>query len=175
MDNLTSLNQDIDNGVCKLLSKVNKPTPTYVVLYKGLIITIGFDESGQDIRIFRVRDKEYFSFEQFINDFGKDFKFSHVMFREHHHFIYVEPKDIRPWMVRTIAAGRGDLYWCINRHFVNVNGPLPEHYRSLAKRKDLDVFHYLRDNAGVFYTQTTFDLIMSMTFPEIPPTNPIPS
>lgn len=166
---------DIEAGLCKLIVKVTKPTPYYVVLYKGLLIDIGFDEIGHNITIFHVRDKEYFSFDQFINDYGKDFKFSHVMFREHHHFIYVIPTNIRPWMVRTIASGNGNLYWCICRHFVQYNGPLPDHFKNLATRKDLDVNHYLRDDAGVFYTKTTFDLMMSMSFPGITPMDSTPS
>lgn len=162
MDNLTSLQQDIDNGLCTSIGKSKSSSGTkIVVLYRGLVFKMKFGTQGE-IQYCKPDDKNI-NFEQFLDAHGKHYEFSHVLFQETHHFIYVRALDQRPWMTDSIAASDMPFSWCIHRHFTEVNGPLPELFSELARRdRNLQVNHYLRED-GSGHTKVSYDKLMAHT------------
>ena len=162
MDNLTSLNQDIESGLCTSISKSKSSSGTkMVVLYRGLVFKMKFG-TQDEIQYCKPDDKNI-NFEQFLDAHGKHYEFSHVLFRETHHFIYVRALDQRPWMTDSIAASDMLFSWCIHRHFTEVNGPLPELFSELARRdRNLQVNHYLHED-GSNFTKVSYDKLMAHT------------
>lgn len=147
MDDLTSLQQDINNGLCTFIGKSKSVSGTkMVVLYKGLVFKMQFGIQGEVQ--YCIPDDKNFNFEQFIDTHGKHYEFSHVLFQENRHFLYVKAIDRRPWMIDSIDASGMPFSWCIHRHFTQHHGPLPNHFEYLASRKDLLVNHYLRESEG---------------------------
>ena len=146
MDNLASLKADIDSGLCTLISSFKKDGMSCrIITYNGLLFRLYFSKTGEILSCDAV-DKNI-NFDQFVDVHGKDYEFTHMLFENTHHFIYVKPVDVRPWMRRSINI-EIPVYWCIHRHFTHVNGALPPHFDDLAKRKDLIVNHYLREAEG---------------------------
>lgn len=141
MDNLTSLKADIESGLCTLIKTYNKGL-SYIVYCKGLLFTIQFGEDGEVIDC-NPSDKKW-NFTQFVKLHGEFYTFSHVLFRNTHHFIYVKPESERPWMKKSIGSSFADLHWCIQRHFTQENGPLPNLFKVLANQPHLAVNHYIR-------------------------------
>lgn len=165
MDNLTSLQQDIDNGLCTSISKSKSSSGTkMVVLYKGLVFKMEFGTQGE-IQYCKPDDKNI-NFEQFLDLHGKHYEFSHVLFQETHHLIYVKAIDPRPWMADSIAASDMPFSWCIHRHFTQHNGPLPNLFAELgSKNRNLFVNHYLREAGGdgSNFTKVSYDKLMAHT------------
>ena len=161
MDNLTSLKADIENGICALISSFNQNGMICrIVTYKGLLFKLFFSKAGEILSC-DVADKN-FNFDQFVDTHGKDYEFTHMLFEKTHHFIYVKPVDVRPWMRRSINI-EVPVYWCIHRHFTQVNGPLPELFSELARRdRNLQVNHYLRED-GSGHTKVSYDKLMAHT------------
>lgn len=162
MDNLESLKADIQSGLVTLISKFNhNGMICRIVSYRGLLFKLYFSKSGE-ILCCDASDKN-FNFDQFVDTHGKHYTFTHVLFQETHHFIYVTPVDVRPWMRRSVNTGV-PVWWCIHRHFIDQNGPLPELFENLAKRKDIVVDHYLRELEGRTseFTKLSFQKLMSI-------------
>lgn len=163
MDDLTSLKDDIESGVCTLISSFNQNGMVCrIVAYKGLLFKLFFSKVGEILSC-DASDKN-FNFDQFVDIHGKNYEFTHMLFMKTHHFIYVKPVDVRPWMRRSFNI-EVPAYWCIHRHFTHVNGVLPQHFDNLAKRKDLIVNHYLREAEGQVseYLKVSYQKLMAHT------------
>ena len=115
MDDLTSLKDDIESGVCTLISSFNQNGMVCrIVAYKGLLFKLFFSKVGEILSC-DTSDKN-FNFDQFVDIHGKNYEFTHMLFMKTHHFIYVKPVDVRPWMRRSFNI-EVPAYWCIHRHF----------------------------------------------------------
>ena len=150
--------RDIYIGYCKLIARFNKGL-SFVVYHKGLLYTLHFDDDGRIISC-DTADKNW-NFEQFVDLYGDAYEFSHVMFEEIYHFIYVIPTNIRPWMKANIAA-LSTIYWCVHRHFIAVNGPLPPLFKYVAGKEGIVVRHYIRDESSI-YSRVSYETLMAQS------------
>lgn len=114
MNKLEALKHDITIG---LVTLIHKSHDRYVIRYKGLTIFLVF--SGDDeISFFDVHDigGDYASL---IANYADSYDISFVSIElpvGFMNFMYVEPKDMRRWMKRTIGSGLTNLYWCVYRN-----------------------------------------------------------
>ena len=138
---------DVATGVVRIVTKYSKG---YVFKYAGLLGHIEFNPDDS-ISSFNVRDISGVTsgFIQHIDKFNinvvsvKNDDDSTAM-----NLLYVEPANIRPWMVKLISAELSWFYWCIYRcRSVILNDPL---FRMMGAVKDVG-----------YYTRTVHDEIFT--------------